>query len=83
MTKDLLSASCWSSMLTYSFRNSSRDDLTPRVMPAMLDEWPNDDDLIADLRDVKWIVKCLARGLGNLQCHVGYAQTISLSQAIS
>lgn len=44
-------------------------NLTPRVVPAILDQRPNDDDVIADLRHARRIMKCLARRLGNLQCH--------------
>ena len=35
-------------------------NLAPRVMPAILDKRPNDDDVIADFRHVKRIVKSLA-----------------------
>ena len=41
----------------------------PRVVPAILNQRPNNDDVIADLRHAKRIVKGLTRGLGNLQGH--------------
>jgi hypothetical protein len=44
-------------------------NFAPRVVPAILDKRPDDNDVIADLRHAKRIMKCLARRLGNLQCH--------------
>ncbi len=55
-------------------------NLAPRVVPAILDKRPNDDDVIANLRHAKRIMKCLARRLGNLSV-TGYAQTISTTRA--
>jgi len=44
-------------------------NLAPRVVPAILDQRPNDNDVITSLRHAKRIMKCLARCLGKLQRH--------------